>query len=181
MARVAYLAENFGSLPSEFVSLETAMHLCGHNVGNFAFWNAARKLFDADITLFGFGSKTKGLTRKNVDFICIPAANFLNATANLDWLAKLIRELDKPCIVVGRGAPSARENTIPEQRPGTVQPDRLDHAADRAVSQPGPVRKRSAAPPEGAHGRRLVPARIRGRVCARRPEAVPKIERGDHR
>lgn len=130
MASVAYLAENFGSLPGGSIPLDTVMHLCGHNVGNFAFWNAARKLFDAEVRLFGFGTRTQELTRDNVDFIVIPAANFLNATANLEWLARLICELDKPCVVVGLGAQSEQEKSIPELRPGTV--DFLRQAAARA-------------------------------------------------
>jgi hypothetical protein len=142
MKNVAYLAENFGSLPSGSLSLESAMHLCGHNVGNFAFWNAARKLFDAEIRLFGFGSKIEALSRDNVDFVVIPAANFLNATANLDWLARLIRELDKPVVVVGLGAQSEREEAIPELKPGTV--DFLREAAARTpyLAVRGPFSKR---------------------------------------
>lgn len=130
MARVAYLAENFGSLPGGSLSLDAVMHLSGHNVGNFAFWNAARKLFDADVKLFGFGAKIEELTRESVDFIVIPAANFLNATANLEWLANIICELDKPCLVVGLGAQSEHEKSIPELKPGTVA--FLKEAAARA-------------------------------------------------
>ena len=129
MKKVAYLAENFGSLPHGHTPLSSVMHLSGHNIGNFAFWNANRKLFDEDVTLFGFGSNIAGLTKDNVDFIYIPAANFLNATSDLGWLAKLIRKIDRPCVIVGLGAQSEHEKTIPTLTHGTI--DFLKEAAAR--------------------------------------------------
>jgi len=120
MVKVAYLAENLGGYQDPTISMAGVMHHSGHNVGNFAFWNAARKLFDAETICIPFGATRKALPQ-DVDYVVIPAANFLNATADLGWLADLIADLDKPCIVVGLGAQSEREEQIPDLKDGTVR------------------------------------------------------------
>jgi hypothetical protein len=121
MKKVAYLAENFGAFPRGTLSSSTVMHQSGHNVGNFAFWNASRLLFDGELRLFGFGSNAANVPRDKVDFVVIPAANYLNATADLGGLAELIRQLDRPCVVFGLGAQSEDEKVVPALKPGTVE------------------------------------------------------------
>ncbi len=120
MTTIAYLAENFGNFPKPDLDLAQVMHLSGNNVGNFAFWNAARRLVDADIRCFGFGAKPESLGT-SIDAVMIPAANFLNPTGDLGWLARLIVQIDKPCVVVGLGAQSESEDEIPALKDGTVQ------------------------------------------------------------
>lgn len=120
MTIVAYLAENTGAFADPGADIGKLMHQCGHNVGNFAFWNAARLLFDADVRCFPFGARP-GSIASDVDFIVIPAANFLNATSDLGWLADVLAEHDKPCLVVGLGAQSEHEDRMPALTSGTVR------------------------------------------------------------
>ena len=119
MPKALYLAENFGSYATPELSLDRIMHFSGHNIGNFAFWNAARKLLDAEYRCIPFGAKA--VKKDDVDLILIPAANFLNDTAELGWLADLIVDLDKPVIVMGIGAQSEHENEVPVLKDGTVR------------------------------------------------------------
>lgn len=120
MTKVVYLAENFGSYHDPAIPFPRLMHYSGHNIGNFAFWNAARKLFDAETTCIPFGATEKRLP-KDTDFIVIPAANFLNDTADLGWLADLLIAADKPCVVVGLGAQSDKEERLPVLKDGTIR------------------------------------------------------------
>lgn len=126
--KIAYLAENFGSFSQGNVPISALMHQSGHNIGNFAFWKAGSSLVDAEIRLFGFGAKRSQL-HPDTDLIFIPAANFLNPTADLGWLAQLLREVNRPCMVLGLGAQSEREGALPVLKPGTV--DFIREAATR--------------------------------------------------
>lgn len=116
--KALYLAESFGGFSTPEITLERIMHYSGHNVGNFAFWNAARLVVDADYRCFPFGTKS---WKEDVDLIVIPAANFLNKTADLGWLADLIVNVDKPVVVVGLGAQSEHEDEVPVLKDGTVR------------------------------------------------------------
>ena len=120
MVKVVYLAENFGTYHDPTIPLSRVMHYAGHNIGNFAFWNAARKLFDAETVCVPFGVAGTKLPR-DIDFFVVPAANFLNATADLGWLADLIVAVDKPCIVIGLGAQSESEGDMPTLKEGTIR------------------------------------------------------------
>ncbi|GGC50078.1 polysaccharide pyruvyl transferase [Siccirubricoccus deserti] len=120
MTKVVYLAESFGSYHDPGIPISRIMHYSGHNIGNFAFWNGARKLFDADMTCIPFGATEKHLPR-DIDFFVIPAANFLNTTSDLGWLANLIVKIDRPCVVVGLGAQSEKEDQIPVLKEGTIR------------------------------------------------------------
>lgn len=88
MAKVVYLAENLGGYQDPAISMSGIMHHSGHNVGNFAFWSAAQKLFDAETVCMLFSAARKFLPG-DIDSIVMPAANFLNATADpaigVDW------------------------------------------------------------------------------------------------
>jgi polysaccharide pyruvyl transferase WcaK-like protein len=117
--KIAYLAENFGSFTGFDLTYREIMNHSGHNVGNFAFWNAARLLMEGEFKPFGFNSKPAQV--KGADLILIPAANFLNETADLGWLADIIEQTDLPCIIVGLGAQSEREALIPKLKQGTVR------------------------------------------------------------
>lgn len=129
MKKIAYLAENFGAFDNPVLDVGAIMHYSGHNVGNFAFWNAARKLFNAELVFFSFGARQEFFKREEIDGICIPAANFLNESADLGWLAKIIEYIDKPVFVLGIGAQSEHEDRIPVLKQGTI--DFLKSAAVR--------------------------------------------------
>lgn len=120
MKKIAYLAENFGSFASPLLKEDALMHYSGHNVGNFAFWNAFKSLFAGEVRLFHFGAKQDFFKRGDIDLVCIPAANFLNETADLGWLSKIIDYLDKPVFIVGLGAQSEHEEKIPVLKQGTI-------------------------------------------------------------
>ena len=55
----------------------------------------------------------------NLAKLIIPAANFLNESADFGWLADLIEQLDLPCIVFGLGAQSEDQRYFPVLKEGT--------------------------------------------------------------
>jgi hypothetical protein len=118
--KVAYLAENLGRIDRAWAKGgDGLMHHTGHNVGNMAFWYAAHMLIDAECHLVGRNTRAKDVP-DDVRAFVIPAANFLNAGADLSPLADLVRELDRPCLVLGLGAQAESADRPPELRPGTV-------------------------------------------------------------
>lgn len=118
--KVAYLAENFGRVDRAWAKGgDGLMHHTGHNVGNMAFWYAARMLIDADCHLVGRSTRARDVP-DDVRAFVIPAANFLNKGADLTQLAELVRELDRPCLVLGLGAQAESADQPPELRPGTL-------------------------------------------------------------
>ena len=111
---VAYFAENLGYVSEPFnLTVDQLMHQTGHNIGNLAFWYATQKLLDEDFLLVGWHTKASDL-KKDISALVIPAANFLNSTANLQNIANLIRDLDKPCLTIGLGAQSESEDHFPD-------------------------------------------------------------------
>lgn len=120
MMRVAYLAENLGCV--ERIWERSASQIVAHtggNVGNMAFWYATRLLFEEEPVLVGRNTKARSLP-SDIGALVIPAANFLNQNANLAPLAELIRDLDRPCLIVGLGAQSEREDRPPKLSQGVV-------------------------------------------------------------
>ncbi len=130
--RVAYLAENFGRVDRAWdKGADGIMHHTGHNVGNLAFWYAARMLFDAECHLVGRNTRARDVPADVKAFV-IPAANFLNASSDLSTLAELVRDLDRPCLVLGLGAQAEQQDQVLELQPGTV--DFLREVAKRTPS-----------------------------------------------
>lgn len=118
--KVAYLAENFGRVDRAWAKGgDGLMHHTGHNVGNMAFWYAARMLIDAECHLVGRSTRARDVP-SDVRAFVIPAANFLNKGADLTQLAEFVRELDRPCLVLGLGAQAESADQPPELRPGTL-------------------------------------------------------------
>lgn len=119
--RVAYLAENPGVVARPWTTDgDGLMRQTGHNVGNLAFWYAARLLFDADLHLVGWHTKASQVPA-DVAALVIPAANFINETADLSRLAALVRELDRPVFLLGIGAQAETEDRPPNVKPGVVE------------------------------------------------------------
>ncbi|WP_376094477.1 polysaccharide pyruvyl transferase family protein [Roseomonas sp. CCTCC AB2023176] len=120
-ARVAYLAENFGTVARAWERTVPDLLLAtGGNTGNLAFWYAARLLFDAEeIHLISRNTRAAAIP-KDVEVVVIPAANFLNAGADLGRLAELIRAIGRPCLVVGLGAQAEQETAPPKLTDGTL-------------------------------------------------------------
>lgn len=115
--KVAYLAENFGRIDRPWdKGGDGLMHHTGHNVGNMAFWYATRMLLDAECHLVGRTTRARDVP-SDVRAFVIPAANFLNAGADLSQLVDLVRDLDRPCLVLGLGAQAEAQDTPPELTP----------------------------------------------------------------
>jgi len=111
---VAFLAENLGEMKSAYrATADGFMKQTGHNSGNMAFWKGMSLLVDEPIQLITW-TTTKNQLRSDTKAIVIPAANFLNETANLTGLADLIEATDLPCVTVGLGAQSENLKTYPK-------------------------------------------------------------------
>ncbi|MCK5917022.1 MAG: polysaccharide pyruvyl transferase family protein [Cocleimonas sp.] len=121
MARVGYMADNFGEFSASMkVTADNIMWKSGSNIGNFAFWNAAQLLFDEEVVLFPYGSKSDNYIGK-LDFIVIPAANWLSVGQDFTWLATFIEEVDVPCLIFGLGAQSESLKSFPKLENGTLE------------------------------------------------------------
>lgn len=127
-ARVAYLAENLGTVDRAWDRTVPSLLLAtGGNTGNLAFWYAARLLFEAEeIQLISRDTRPRAVPA-SVEVVVIPAANFLHAGADLGRLAELIRAIGRPCLVVGLGAQAEQEAAPPRLTTGTL--DFLTEAA----------------------------------------------------
>ena len=120
-SKVAYLAENLGDVDQAWRRAMPELLLAtGGNVGNLAFWHAARLLFDAEeVHLISRDTRLNAVPA-SVEVFVIPAANFLHAGADLARLAELVRALNRPCLVVGLGAQAESEASPPTLKPGTL-------------------------------------------------------------
>lgn len=120
MVKALYLAQNYGELGGPMANARSVMHHSGHNLGNFAFWNATRLLLKANTTCIPFG-KLKVEDPEDYDLLVVPAANFLNPTSDLGWLADIIEDLRIPVLVFGLGAQSEHDNAPVQLTDGTVR------------------------------------------------------------
>ncbi len=120
-SRVAYLAENLGDVNQPWRRAMPELLLAtGGNIGNLAFWHAARLLFDAEeVHLISRDTRLDAVPA-DVEVFVIPAANFLHAGADLTRLAELVRALNRPCLVIGLGAQAESEASPPTLKPGTL-------------------------------------------------------------
>ena len=118
--KVAYLAENLGQVDNAWnLPLSRFLRATGGNVGNLAFWHAARLLFDASAVQLISRDTRPSAVAADVEVVVIPAANFLHGGADLGQMAELIRALDRPCLVMGLGAQAEKEDAPPVLKPGT--------------------------------------------------------------
>lgn len=74
----------------------------GKNTGNYMFTQSMFRQFDADMEHIGF-NYTIERVNKELDHIVIPAANWLNKTANWDFLTDNIKNTDVPISLIGIG------------------------------------------------------------------------------
>lgn len=74
----------------------------GKNTGNYMFTQAMFRQFDAETIHIGFGYDPDHINQ-NIDHVVIPAANWLNANANWDWLSDLIERTSVPVTTIGIG------------------------------------------------------------------------------
>lgn len=78
----------------------------GKNTGNYMFTQAMYRQLDGDVRHIGFNFDPKHVNA-NFDHVVIPAANWLNAAADWDWLTDLIEKLEIPVTVIGIGLQAA--------------------------------------------------------------------------
>jgi hypothetical protein len=74
----------------------------GKNTGNYMFTQAMYRQLDGDVKHIGFNFNPS-YVNANFDHVVIPAANWLNAGADWDWLTDLIEKLEIPVTVIGIG------------------------------------------------------------------------------
>jgi hypothetical protein len=119
--KVAYLAENLGTVRQPWtLSAKELMRRTGENIGNLAFWNAARLLFDAEPHLVGWHTRRSELPDDIVALV-IPAANFIHGDITLTPLVELVRTVDKPVFLLGIGAQAEREDEPLTPGPGVLE------------------------------------------------------------
>lgn len=120
--RIGVIATNLGTPENQdtLVSSSFLMKTSGNNIGNWAFWNATNKIIDGELTVIS-GHPNSSDYKDRIDFIAIPAANWLQARYDFSWLADFITEMDKPCIIMGLGAQSHNVEHIPDLPEGTLR------------------------------------------------------------
>lgn len=74
----------------------------GKNTGNYMFTQAMFRTLAGDVSHVGFAYDPDRINR-DFDHIVVPAANWLNAGANWDWLTDIIERTDIPVTVIGIG------------------------------------------------------------------------------
>ena len=87
---------------TEFDSLYAAI---GKNTGNLMFTTAIYALIGGRVSQIGFHFDPKRVN-KEFDAVVVPAANWLNETADWDWLTERLAELKIPVTVIGLGLQS---------------------------------------------------------------------------
>lgn len=97
------------------ISTKDILNLSGANLGNFAFKNAAHKLLSGELKLISYNDDINKI-KKEIDFLVMPEANFINRHVNYHKQADFVRGVDKPCLLLGAGAQASdfnEELTIP--------------------------------------------------------------------
>ncbi len=74
----------------------------GRNTGNLMFTEAVYRLIDADLEQIGFDFDP-ATVNKNFDAVVVPAANWLRANQEWDWLTDRLDQLKMPVTVIGLG------------------------------------------------------------------------------
>jgi polysaccharide pyruvyl transferase WcaK-like protein len=95
-------------------------NMCGHNVGNLAFWGAVTALVDAETVYFPWSFLPEEVNEK-VDVLVFPAANQLNPRFDLGSLAALFERVNVPLVVIGLGAQAATLGGPVELKDGTIR------------------------------------------------------------
>lgn len=81
----------------------------GKNTGNLLFTNAMFRQFDGQVDAVGFGFDPE-VINQTYDALLIPAANWLNAGANWQFLIDLLEKVEIPVITIGLGLQAATED-----------------------------------------------------------------------
>lgn len=94
--------------PSErpFANLYAAF---GQNTGNYMFTEAVYRQISGDLQHIGFEFDTDAVNR-DFDAVVIPAANWLSANADWDFLTERVEKLEVPAVTIGIGLQASSED-----------------------------------------------------------------------
>lgn len=84
------------------IDFDVLYEAVGKNTGNFMFTQAMFRMLNGDVRQIGFGFDPDIINRE-CDIVVIPAANWLNARAEWDWLTARIEKLSVPVVLFGIG------------------------------------------------------------------------------
>ena len=111
---------NFSLVRYEDASAAEVMNATGGNTGNVAFVYGVNKLIQNSRVRVGWGW-TPSVTRERVDHLVICCANQIGKHIDLgDWAEKL-KNFNLPVTLIGLGAQSVDQQTMPEVPVGTVE------------------------------------------------------------
>jgi hypothetical protein len=101
------------------LSVDTCLQKAGLNTGNFLFIHALRSSLGKEDAVFNDFDYYKAKPLDEFDYIAISAANWINPSCNLDYLADFIESTKLPCLVVGLGVQMAFDGSLPKLPTGT--------------------------------------------------------------
>ncbi len=118
--KIGYFAPNVGRIDTPWTKEITELNkIVGLNFGNMAFWYSCKKLIEGEYFLIQNIQKAERLKNK-IDLFVFPAANMLNENTDLGSIAEIMKILNCKVLVIGLGAQSKSELTIPILKEGTL-------------------------------------------------------------
>lgn len=114
--RIAFLSVNRQIASS--LSAPEAFRASGNNLGNMVFVNALADQIRHENGIFSY-KLDAGLINNDYDAVVIPAANWLNPAIDMSGFHNAIKDIRKPCIVIGIGAQSESYEQIPDLPAGS--------------------------------------------------------------
>lgn len=85
----------------------SALKLSGANLGNFAFKYAAKNLFTDNVIYLTYHDDPFQF-RDRIDLLVLPEANLVNPGIDYGKQAEFIKNIDKPCFLLGVGAQNSK-------------------------------------------------------------------------
>ncbi|MFM5047983.1 polysaccharide pyruvyl transferase family protein [Aeromonas veronii] len=102
-------------------STAEVLRLTGANLGNLAFkYGAVKLLSDANTIVYITYDSDIEFVKKNVDLIVLPEANLVNPNVDYSRPAEFIKNVDKPCLLLGVGAQAIDLSSKVKCSPGTI-------------------------------------------------------------
>lgn len=111
--------QNFAAQKYEDANAAEVMHATGGNTGNIAFVYGVNKLIQNTRTRIGWGW-TPSVTRERVDHLVVCCANQIGAHVDLGIWAEKLYNFNLPVTLIGLGAQSTNQQTMPEVPKGTI-------------------------------------------------------------
>lgn len=109
------IKDRFGKSTAE------VLQLTGANLGNLAFkYGAIKLLSDANEIVYITYNSDIEFVKNNVDLIVLPEANLVNPNVDYSRPAEFIKNVDKPCFLLGVGAQAIDLSSKVKCSPGTI-------------------------------------------------------------